>query len=126
MKVLPSKRALVAAAGALVLFGVFGAFFHEHAPILPAPSSRCPDADISASFGHSHVLPAGDDGADSCTICFFHRCLSHGAPCAVQAQIVRFDSTPVVSASDVVPDSLPARFNEARGPPDAACVTMGG
>ena len=90
-----SKQSLVVVAAALALFGVFGASFHQHAPIL-----------------------SDDDGnTDGCTICLFNRCASHGASYAAHVQNVEFDATSVVSVSDVVPDSLPARLKEARGPP---------
>ena len=117
MKTARSKQTLVVVAAALVLSGVFGAFFHQHAPILLDPTASCPLADSEVPFGHCHLLPADDAGSDGCTICFFNRCASHGAPFVAHAQTVEFDSTSVDSSSGVIPVSLPPRLNQVRGPP---------
>ena len=117
MKTARSKQTLVLVAAALCLFGIFGAFFHQHAPTWPTQSAACDAADPHGAFGHSHFLPQPDDDADRCAICFFNRCASHGAPVAVHAQNVEFGSMPVISPSGAVPDSLLVRPDEARGPP---------
>ena len=116
MKAARTKPTLVVVAAALVLFGVLGAFFHQHAPILPTTSEACPGSDAEAAFGHTHLLPAHDE-TDDCTICFFQRCASHGAPVVALTSGLEFDPTSVVSVPGMLPDSLLDRLKEARAPP---------
>jgi len=119
LKTVRTKQTLVVVAAALVLSGVFGACFHQHPPTQPGWPASYTGADSDASCPNYHLRPAADDDADSCAICFFNRCTSHGARGAAQPQGVEFNSTPVCSPSGVLPESLLARLNEARGPPAA-------
>jgi hypothetical protein len=119
LKTARTKQTLVVVAAALVLSGVFGACFHQHAPTQPGGSASCVGADSETSCPTYRLRPAADDDADSCAICFFNRCTSDGARGAAQPQGVELNSTPVCSPSGVLPESLLARLNEARGPPAA-------